>query len=87
MGAQSTKQTFSLSLTAEERSAWSERAKYHGFGRNEYALALLEADIALGLEPVLVGKKKVLRAPSGKTEMADAAGIAAEAKKRTSGRS
>lgn len=65
MGAQSKKKTFALSLTPEEQELLLLRAEEHGFrDRNEYVLALVAADIALGLEVTLVSKKKALRNPS-----------------------
>jgi len=62
------KKSVSFSLSNEELQSFLERANAHGFSdRNDYVLALLEADLALRLAPVFDPKDRqlVLR-PGGK---------------------
>lgn len=61
-----------FSLTNEEMASLLEGAARHGYGdRNEYLLALVEADIGIPLAPALDGHRKVLR-PAKSSELAKA---------------
>jgi len=55
------KKSVSFSLSDEELQALLERVEAHGFSdRNDYVLALLEADLALRLAPVFDPKDRRL---------------------------
>jgi len=61
---QGKKKSVSFSLSSEELQSFLERASAHGFSdRNDYLLALLEADLALRLAPVFdpADRRLVLR--------------------------
>jgi len=62
------KKSVSFSLSDEELQAFLERASAHGFSdRNDYVLALLEADLALRLAPVFDPKdRRLVLRPGGK---------------------
>jgi len=62
------KKSVSFSLSDEELRAFLERANAHGFSdRNDYALALLESDLALRLAPVFDPKdRRLVLRPGGK---------------------
>jgi len=62
------KKSVSFSLSNEELQSFLERASAHGFGdRNDYVLALLEADLALRLAPVFDPKdRRLVLRPGGK---------------------
>jgi|GEM_PF-1036661 len=62
------KKSVSFSLSDEELQGFLERANAHGFSdRNDYVLALLEADLALRLAPVFDRKdRRLVLRPGGK---------------------
>jgi len=62
------KKSVSFSLSDEELQSFLERANAHGFSdRNDYVLALLEADLALRLVPVFDPKtRRLVLRPGGK---------------------
>jgi len=65
---QGKKKSVSFSLSNEELQSFLERANAHGFNdRNDYVLALLEADLALRLAPVFDPKdRRLVLRPGGK---------------------
>lgn len=67
MGHQAKKKTVSFSLTDEERGEVMAGTTSHGLhDRNEYLLALMEADRALGLAPVFdVTARRIVLRPNG----------------------
>jgi hypothetical protein len=67
MGQQSKKKTVSFSLTDEEKNEVMAGTASHGLSdRNEYLLALMEADRALGLAPVFdVAARRIVLRPNG----------------------
>lgn len=54
----------SFSLSPREMQRLDALAAGHDFSRTDYILALMEADVALGLAVALNGPKKVLRPKS-----------------------
>ncbi len=65
MGIQIKKKARSFSLTDEEFDLVLQRVKTHGFSdRNDYLLALVDADISTGLEAILGPQKQKLLRPT-----------------------